>query len=341
MQRVDAPAVHAHVRALGLGELLTAQLVGRTPAYLVLLLRTSQGAYVARVGAVATRAQAAFEQRVRLVLSSHGLRVPKLVGHGTPARLGWAAAAPPGAATLQAGILLYTAVGGRQLADFALTAEHTLEVGHYLGRLHRLLRHVPKPHPAKAQEAPLRRWAAWAMARSPDDERREDLRWLMAWLGGPGAQLGRGLPHGLGQPQLVPALTRFGRGRLLGALDYGSVAPQTLVSDVAASLYAWGFAQDAPDAARLGALVEGYGRARALSAKERAALWPALCRRAAHLALRRFMRFELEEVGGLLGEPAPFAPRGMLYEDYRHDLRRLRALTALGPGALGGPTGRG
>jgi Ser/Thr protein kinase RdoA (MazF antagonist) len=120
-------------------------------------------------------------------------------------------------------------------------------------------------------------------------------------------------------------------------LDYGSVRPTLLVHDVAAALYAWGFGQDAPDAGRLQALVEGYGRTRALSAKERAALWPALCLRAAQQALQRFIRFELEALSPRWekgGQGAPFAPRGVLYEDYRHDLRRLQALVRLGPSAL-------
>jgi Ser/Thr protein kinase RdoA (MazF antagonist) len=337
MQTMNALGLHAHVRALGLGELVQARLLARTPAYLVLLLGTPQGSYLARVGAPPTRAQAAFEQRVRLTLLGHGLRVPKPLGQHATAHLGLWGAAPTAMAGQRAGIFLYTGVGGRQLAEFALTAGHTAQVGHYLGRLHRLLRHVPKPHPKGADEAPLAPRLAWALAQSPQDGRREDLRWLQAWLASQGSGVRRGLPVGLAHGQLLPALTAFGNGRLLGALDYGSVRPTLLVHDVAAALYAWGFGQDAPDAGRLQALVEGYGRTRALSAKERAALWPALCLRAAQQALQRFIRFELEALSQRWekgGQGAPFAPRGVLYEDYRHDLRRLQALERLGPSAL-------
>jgi Ser/Thr protein kinase RdoA (MazF antagonist) len=224
----------------------------------------------------------------------------------------------------RAGFWVLSAPAGRRLADFAIRPEEAHQVGHHLARLHRLLRHVTVHAAPKAAVTPLIDWAHHALERAPTPAHAADLKLVCQRLARRHSLTG--LTHGLIHGALTPGVTQFNAGRLVGAVDFGAVCRGPLITDLARALYAWGFNQDEPDLARMQALVAGYQRLRPLSLPERRALWPQLCLRAMQMALRRLVRFELGDLGEVLGAQAVFAPSSMLYEDYRHDMARLEAL---------------
>lgn len=330
MHKVDAHAVHTHIRALGLGELLGARLLMRTDAYMVLLLNTSRGRCLARLGAPVRRTRFVFEQAVRATLGAHGVRVPRLIGQVQAALLGLPVApVQPVPYGHRAGFWVYSDVPGRRLPEFAVGPSETRQVGYHLARMHRLLRHVPQPRAREPQLAPLIQWAQYALEHAQNAAQTAEILALCKRLEchTPLVGLTFGLMHG----GVTPAITQFKAGRLVGVIDFGAACRGPLVVDLARALYAWGFCKDVPDAGRMQALVEGYSRLRALSGPETRALWPQLRLQAIAMALRRIVRFEMGAVGQVLGGKAVFAPAGMLYEDYRHDLARLEALEHMTP----------
>lgn len=99
------------------------------------------------------------------------------------------------------------------------------------------------------------------------------------------------LPQGVIHGDYFPDNVFFRDGRFAGAIDFYFAAWDTLAYDIGAALNAWCFAVDGSfNVTGARAFLEGYGRRRALSAKEKAAL-PIL----AHGAAMRFFLTRLND----------------------------------------------
>jgi len=113
----------------------------------------------------------------------------------------------------------------------------------------------------------------------------------------------RDLPQGVIHADLFPDNVFFLGNRLSGLIDFYFACTDTLAYDVAVCLNAWCFEPDcAYNVTKGRALLNGYFKARALSARERAAL-PLLCRGAALRFLLTRLADWLEVPPGALVRP--------------------------------------
>jgi homoserine kinase type II len=133
----------------------------------------------------------------------------------------------------------------------------------------------------------------------------------------------RGLPEGVIHADLFPDNVFFLRDKLSGLIDFYFACTDTLAFDVAVCLNAWCFEPDHSYNVTKGrALLKAYGKARALSSAERAAL-PVLARGAA-------MRFLLTRLVDWLAVPdgALVKPKDPL--EYFRKLRFHQSIKTVG-----------
>jgi homoserine kinase type II len=202
-------------------------------------------------------------------LANCGLRCPQPVKSRSGAVIGTLAGRPAAIVTFLDGMSIRRP-----------NAAHCAAVGEALARLHRAGADFPL---ARANALSVDGWRPLydtAATRADGVQPGLDTA-IAAELGKLEAAWPRDLPQGVIHADLFPDNVFFLGARLSGLIDFYFACTDTLAYDVAICLNAWCFEPDhAYNVTKGRALLQAYGRTRALSADERTAL-PLLCRGAA------------------------------------------------------------
>jgi homoserine kinase type II len=267
---VAAEELESFLAGYDLGDLLAYKGIAEGVENSNFLLHTARGSFILTL----------YEKRVAagdlpffLTLMQHlaarGLTCPQPVKNRAGKALGELAGRPAAIVTFLDGMWIRRPSAG-----------HCGAVGEALARLHLAGADFPMRRPNALSIAGWRRLAESAGARA-DSVFNDLARTIAKELDHLEQSWPRDLPQGVIHADLFPDNVFFLANRLSGLIDFYFACTDTLAYDVAICLNAWCFESDHSYNVTKGrALLQAYGKTRALSAAERAAL-PLLARGAA------------------------------------------------------------
>ncbi len=303
--------LRGHLKLFRVGEILSCKRVARGPEAEVMRLLTTHGEFYARVVRNRSIKDARFEEAVLLHVGQRGLAVPKMVSAGT--RGGVLALGP------RSQLSVFAPIAGRMLGAFEVRSAHMRAVGRYLAQLHGTSRGLRRrrrhPHQPDRTSTVLQR----GLKRAPTREHDQALELLCMEL--VRHQWGRELPQSIVHGGLGRENTRFEHERLVCAFGFRDSATGPMAYDLAMSIAHWAFPLDDFDISLAHDLVAGYQSLRPLALIERESLYDLCCYASARVAVARFWTHEVGE---------SWTQERGVYRDYRHFVKRLEALQALG-----------
>ncbi len=307
--QLNERALRHHLRAFRVGDLVASRGVSGGVLGMLYELNTTRGRYVMRLLDGRQPADARFEEALLKHLEERAFPIAPLL----KARHESSSVPVARAAELS----LFHPVPGRSLAAFEVSAEHARQVGAFLASMHLATKTFRRSRRSRATPPMVARILERLLKRTLSDEVSRDARLLSQELTRHLAQ--RRLPRGVVHGDLTIDHARFVLGELRAVLGFGNAAVGPLVWDIAIAICDWGFSLDRLLIDRAAALVAGYESVRALEPAEKGALFDLTRYAATRNAVMHLAAFEVPPRQSMLR-----------YRDYRHSLRRLEALRALG-----------
>lgn len=299
-----------HLRAFRVGDLVASRGVSGGVLGMLYELNTTRGRYVMRLLDGRQPADVRFEEALLKHLAERSFPVAPLL----KARHESSSVAVAKAAELS----LFHPVPGRSLAAFEVSAEHARQVGAFLASMHLATKSFRRLRRSRATPLMVARTLDRLLKRTLSDEITRDATALQVELTGHLSQ--RRLPRGVVHGDLTIDHARFVHGELRSVLGFGNAAVGPLAWDIAIAICDWGFSLDRLHVDRAAALVAGYESVRELEPTERTALFDLTRYATTRSAVMHLATFEVPPRQSMLR-----------YRDYRHSVRRLEALRALGP----------
>ncbi len=302
-------ALRHHLRAFRIGDLVASRGVSGGILGMLYELNTTRGRYVMRLLADRQPADARFEEALLKHLEERSFPVAPVL------KARHESSSVP--VSKHADLSLFHPVPGRALAAFEVSPEHARQVGAFLGSMHLALKTFRRVRRSRSTPTMVARQLERLLKRTMPDDVGRDARALGLEVVRHLTQ--RRMPRGVVHGDLTIDHARFAHGELRAVLGFGNAAVGPLAWDIAVALCDWGFSHDQLVPDRAAALVAGYESVRPLEPAERAGLFDLTRYAAARGAIMHMGAFEV-----------PPRQSVLRYRDYRHSMRRLDALRALG-----------
>lgn len=311
---LSAAALTRLLRPFGLGELASIRGVSAGSVNTIYQIRAESGHFIVRILEDRPLDDALFERDLLLRLASAQLAVPTMRADAHGARVV--------SLTERQHLSVFDYVSGEELSEAAVQPQHCLQIGSFLGAMHRATDGMadtrPNPYGPQRIRATLGRCqqADWPPRQQQHLQQLERVLCGAVW--------DPGLPWGVTHGDLFVDNARFAQGRLAGVIDFEMAGRSPLIHDLAVVLTAWAFVGSHWQPERARAVIAGYETQRVLRRAERLGLFAATCFAAARFTATRFHDFELRA----------HRDAERLHKDYREFLSRLHAIQRLGADGL-------